>query len=239
MKRSIIILLAALLLPVMSHAQYTFSTNNGALTIKSFTGVGAVVIPSTNNGLPVTSIGEDSFNDNFSLASVVIPSSITNIGDEAFSDCYSMTNVTIGANVLEIGNYAFEYCSKLPNLLIPASVTNIGLETVLSCTALTNLTVDSQNPAYSSINGVLFNKDATTVVIYPPDLAEPYTVPASVTDIAEYAFDACTKLTSITNDTGLLSIEASAFSGHYRPTRCLIEQRAAADFRWERWHFHK
>jgi hypothetical protein len=228
MKRSIIILLAALLLPGVLHAQYTFTTNNGALTIKGFTGGGAVIIPSATNGLPVTSIGEDSFNDNFNLTSVVIPSSITNIGEEAFSDCYSMTSVTIGTNVLDIGSYAFEYCSKLPNILIPASVTNIGLETVLSCTALTNLTVDSQDPAYSSINGVLFNKDATTLVIYPSDLAGPYTVPATVTDIAEYAFDACSKLTSITTDSSLLSIEAGAFSGCYDLTNVALSGSLAS-----------
>ncbi len=134
-----------------------------------------------------------------------------------------MTSVTVGTNVLAIGDYAFEYCSKLPNLLIPASVTNVGLEMFLSCTALTNLTVDGQNPAFSSINGVLFHKDAPTLVVYPPAMAGPYAAPAIVTDIAEYAFDACTKLTSITNDASLLSIEPAAFSGCYNLSNITLQ----------------
>jgi hypothetical protein len=213
MKRSISILLAALLLPMVLQAQYTYTTNNGALTITSFNGGGAVIIPSTANGLPVTSIGEDSFEDNFSLTSVTIPYSITNIGEEAFSDCYSMTSVTIGTNVLDIGGYAFEYCSRLAGVTIPASVTNIELEAFVSCAALTNLTVAAQNPAYSSMNGVLFNQGATILEIYPQALMGAYSVPASVTNLAEYAFNECTRLTSITNDNSLASIGSAAFSG--------------------------
>ncbi len=228
MKRLIILLLATLLLPGLLRAQYVYTTNNGTLTITRFTGGGAVIIPSIANGLPVTSIDGGSFNDNFALTSVVIPDSITNVGDEAFSDCYSMTNVTLGTNVLEIGNNAFEYCSKLPNILIPASVTNIGLETFLGCTVLTNITVVGQNPAYTSIDGVLFNKDVTILVIYPQDLAGPYTLPESVADVAEYAFDACTKLTSITSGTNLLSLEADAFSGCYSMTNIALSTNLAS-----------
>lgn len=212
MKRSISILLAALLLPVVLHAQYTYTTNNGTLTITKFSGAGAVIIPGTANGLPVTSIGESSFEDNFNLTSVTIPNSITNIGDDAFSDCYSMTSVTIGTNVLDIGGYAFEYCSKLASVTIPASVTNIELEAFVSCASLTNLTVAAQNPAYSSLNGVLFNQDSTILEIYPQALMGSYSVPGSVTNIAEYAFNECNQLTSITNDNSLVSIGSAAFS---------------------------
>jgi hypothetical protein len=222
MKRSITLLLAVLLFPVVSHAQYTFTTNNGVLTISSFTGAGAVIIPSATNGLPITSIGEGSFNDNFNLTSVVISGSITNIGDEAFSDCYSMTNVTIGTNVVDIGSYAFQYCSKLASVVIPGSVTNIGLETFAGCTILTNLTVAGQGHAYSSLNGVLFNQDGSTLVIYPQDLAGSYVVPSNVTHIEDYAFNQCSKLTSITTDTNLLNIGESAFSGCFGVTNIIL-----------------
>jgi len=215
-------LFAALLLPVVLQAQYAYTTNNGALTITSFTGGGAVIIPSTANGLPVTSIGEASFEDNFSLTSVVIPDSITNIGDEAFSDCYSLTSVTLGTNVLDIGSHAFEYCSRLADVTIPASVTNIELEAFVSCAALTNLTVAAQNPAYSSINGVLFNQGATILEIYPQALMGAYSVPGSVTNIAEYAFDECNRLTSITNDNSLVSIGSAAFSGCFSLTNITL-----------------
>ncbi|HEY3852755.1 MAG TPA: leucine-rich repeat domain-containing protein [Verrucomicrobiae bacterium] len=222
-----LLLLATFLLPALLHAQYTYTTNGSGLTITRFMGGGAVIIPSTANGLPVTSIGEDSFNDSFSLTSVVIPNSVTNIGDEAFSDCYSMTSVTLGTNVLSIANYAFQYCSKLPNLTIPASVTNIGLDVFSGCTAFTNITVTSPNPAYGSQNGVLFNQNATTLVIYPQGLAGPYVVPDTVTDFAEDAFYACSKLTSITSDTNLVTIEPAAFSGCYNLTNINLPTNVA------------
>lgn len=222
MKKFIILLLAALLLPGLVHAQYTFATNNGALTIAKFTGSGAVIIPSTTNGLPVTSIGEASFEDNFNLTSVVIPSSITNIGEDAFSDCYSLTSISIGTNVVNIGSYAFQYCSKLGNVLVPASVTNIGVEAFASCTLLTNLTVTGPSLAYSSLNGVLFNQDGSTLVVYPQAIAGPYLIPATVTNLAEYAFNQCTKLTSITTDNSLLSIGSAAFSGCLTLTNLIL-----------------
>ena len=51
-------LMAMLVLPAVLRAQdYTFTTNNNALTITKYNGSGgAVTIPDTTNGLPVTSI---------------------------------------------------------------------------------------------------------------------------------------------------------------------------------------
>ena len=51
--------LLLLALPAVVQAQYTYTTNNGAITITGYTGPGgAVTIPSMTNGLPVTSIGD-------------------------------------------------------------------------------------------------------------------------------------------------------------------------------------
>src|SRR5690349_10424788 len=71
-----------LTLPAAVEAQFTFTTNiDGTLNIAKYTGSGgAVTIPSTTNGLPVTSIGLYAFAVNNSLTNVTIPNSITNIG---------------------------------------------------------------------------------------------------------------------------------------------------------------
>ena len=48
----------------MVNAQFTFTTNNGAIMITGYTGSGgAVFIPSTTNGYPVTSIGDAAFSN--------------------------------------------------------------------------------------------------------------------------------------------------------------------------------
>ena len=51
-----------LALPATVQAQFTFTTNNGAITITGYTGLGgAVPILGSTNGLPVTSIGYEAF----------------------------------------------------------------------------------------------------------------------------------------------------------------------------------
>ena len=95
---------------------------------------------------------------------------------------------------------------------IPASVTNIGSWVFNYCSALTAIHVAEGNTAYSSEDGVLFNKDKTTLLQYPAGKTETtYAVPASVTSIAEYAFAWCRKLTKISLPESLDNIGKMAF----------------------------
>src|SRR4051794_9175323 len=82
------------LLPLSAGAQFTFTTNNGAITITSYTGSGGdVTIPGATNGYPVTTIGANAFYTALSVTNVTIPNSVTGIGNYAFADCYALTNV--------------------------------------------------------------------------------------------------------------------------------------------------
>jgi hypothetical protein len=62
----------------------------------------------------------------------------------------------------------FSRCTNLTSVTIPNSLTSIGQPAFLGCTSLTNLSVNAANRAYSSLNGVLFNKAQTTLIIFPP-----------------------------------------------------------------------
>jgi len=71
--------------------------------------------------------------------------------------------------------------------------------------------VDALNPAYSSTNGVLFNKHQTTLVEYPNTLVGDYVVPGGVTNIGNFAFSDSSFLTSVTLPNSVFSIGISAF----------------------------
>ena len=111
--RTGMLLLLLLMLPAVVQAQFTYTTNNGAITITGHIGtvVGAVTIPDTINGLPVTSIGNDAFAGcSYYFTSVTIPDSVTSIGYGAFAECIRLTSVTIGDSVTSIGDDAFGDC---------------------------------------------------------------------------------------------------------------------------------
>jgi hypothetical protein len=183
-------LLLLFLAPVMAaQAQYTFTTNaDGSLNIAQYTGPGgAVIIPNTTNGLEITSIGDASFFNNTTLASV-----------------------TVGTNVAIIADQAFSY-STVTNVTLPASVTNIAFDSFLDCYRLTAMTVATNNPDFSSAAGVLFNQNQTTLITFPEGKAGSYAVPNSVTNIAIYAFFGSSNLTSVALSTNVSTIQDYAF----------------------------
>jgi hypothetical protein len=132
--------LLLLLLPAAVQAQYTYTTNNNTITITGYTGSGgAVTIPSTINGLPVTSIGAGVFANCKRLISITIPDSVTSIADSmAFAGCTSLISVTIPDSVTYIGAETFDGCTSLISVTIPDSVTSIGYEAFFNCTHLIN-----------------------------------------------------------------------------------------------------
>jgi hypothetical protein len=161
----------------------------------------------------VTNIGDSAFNRCHNLTSVTIPNSVTSIGDEAFTQCQSLSNVTIPNSVTSIGVGAFSGCVSLTSVTIGSSLTNIGDSAFGDCWSLTAITVDSANPNYSSVGGVLFDKGQTTLMQYPYAKAgASYTIPNSVTNIADSAFSGCQSLTSLTIPNSVTSIGNYTFS---------------------------
>ena len=117
-------------------------------------------------------------------------------------------------NVTSIDDQAFCGCSELINVIIPDSVASIGYWSFRDCSGLTSINVDENNKKYCSDDGVLFNKNMTTLIQYPPAKANSeYVIPDSVMSIEDSAFFECTELTSITIPNSVTSIGDYAFYG--------------------------
>ena len=157
----------------------------------------------------VTSIGEYAFSYCYGMREISLPSTLTKIKMDAFFDCKNLTELTIPNSVTEIGHGAFAQCEKLRKIHIGK-----GLRTCdypfYSCSSLTEIEVDPANTAFSSPNGILFNKNQTKLFYYPVGRTNTtYTVPDTVTDVEE-AFRGSKNLTSITLPQSLTTIGSGA-----------------------------
>lgn len=143
--------------------------------------------------------------------SYVIPVGVTSIEHDAFQGC-SLTNVTIPNSVTNIGDGAFFGCWSLTSVIIPDSVTIIGEDAFSDCVSLTSITVDTNNPNYTSADGVLLNKTCDTLIQYPAGKNEiSYVIPIGVTTIGYSAFTRCRGLTNITIPDSVVNIGDYAF----------------------------
>ncbi len=171
---------------------FTYMDEGKSITITncSKNAVGAVEIPATINDKPVTSIGGSAFYQCASMTSIIIPGTVTSIADAAFNSCDGLTSITI-----------------------PAGVTSIGWRAFRQCAELKAINVDSSNAKYSSVDGILFNKNQTTLVECPGGRTGSLTLPSSVECIEGFAFEYCAHLTRVTTPNNVKSIGLMAF-GH-------------------------
>ncbi len=175
--------------PLTMQAQFSYSIDNGKVRITGYTGFETVVtIPEIIDGLPVASIGYEAFFGRVDLTMVTIPNNVINIEGRAFRNCRSLTSITI-----------------------PSSVTNVGEQAFTGCTELAGITVDADNPAFSSVDGVLFDKSRNLLIQFPNGTVESYSIPSSVTSIGDYAFYGCTRLTNVAIPTSVTSIGNAVF----------------------------
>ena len=187
----------------------TYSSANGMLLSKD----GSVLVEGVNGDVTipagVTGIWQHAFEGRGGLTSIAIPDTVTYISPNAFSGCRGLTRVTI-----------------------PDSVTSIGSSAFYRCIGLTSFSVSGNNPAYSSVNGMLLTKDGKTLIQgVNGDVAIPngvttisgwsfvdcdrltnVTIPETVTNIGYYAFYGCSGLTYVTIPASVTSIAAWAFS---------------------------
>ncbi len=160
----------------------------------------------------VTTIGNNAFEDCGSLTNIVIPNSVVSIGDSAFVDDSSLSNIHIPDSVVTIGGSAFENCGGLTKINIPRSVTSMSGDVFSGCSGLTAINVDPLNPNYTSVDGVVFDKNVTTVLFCPQGKTGSFSIPSNVTSISYAAFYE-TGLTEVITPASVTYIGNYAFFG--------------------------
>ena len=171
----------------------------------------------------VTRIGDNAFAGCWSLPMVTIPAGVTKIGDYAFASCSNLALAPLPAGLQEIGDGAFTWCEKLSAVTIPAGVKKIEPAAFSACSNLQTITVADGNTNYVGGDGVLFNKEKTTLMQYPAGrVATSYVIPKEVTSIGGFAFNGAKNLTAVIIPAGVTEIGIGAFMNCVKLTSIAI-----------------
>ena len=179
-------------------AKQVLAANGGALVVR---------VPDRLGGYPVTAIGEDAFRDNVREAGILLPDTVTTVEAGAFYGCSSLTKIDL-SHVTTIGRSAFTGCVKLAQVTLSSSLTTIGDGAFMGTYALQDITIPGsvtsigeQAFSYSGIKWARIEKGGPLSIDYSAfAVANGLTsvsLPDTVTDIREDAFEDCDGLTVI------------------------------------------
>ncbi|MBQ6181285.1 MAG: leucine-rich repeat domain-containing protein [Ruminococcus sp.] len=186
------------------------------------------------------------------LRDITFPSGLSVLDYDAFCSCKAFTEFIVPDSVEKIYSGAFENDSALTSITLGSSVIEVSTSAFDGASALEAINVSPENQHYSSKDGVMFDKDAKTLVMYPFGRKEStYTVPsgvtaigyasfyenpniekivlpASVTELSAYSLNRCSKLTDIVfedeNAVDRLTIGRYALYGSAYQNNCTDEQ---------------
>jgi len=207
--------------PAGKAGSYAIPTNVTSVGSSAFSGCSRL----TNVTIPrsVTNIGWYAFSPCAALTAITVDEANPNYGDVdgvLVSKNHTVLikypegrdrNYTPPSGVTSFSIGAFRNCTRLTGVTMSGNITNIGRDAFSGCTRLERIVVDDKNLAFSSsADGVLFNKDKTTLVCYPLGKAGSCAIPGNVTKIGERAFSGCTRLEKIVVADRNLTFSSSA-----------------------------
>lgn len=198
--------------PSSSYNSYKKYTSNNQISDYMFYGCSTL----TNLTLPQnsTAIGAHAFDGCINLSNISMSERIQTIGENAFNGNISLTRISIPDQTTSIGNYAFQGCSGLTTLILSSSVKTIGNGMLNGCINIQEISLNSDNTYYSTLNGVLYNKTQTSLIIYPAGKQlQTFEIPDGVTEIKSSGFYGTKALEYLFLPESLTTIGADAFKG--------------------------
>ena len=216
-------------LPSTNQPVYSLNSTGTEYVVTGFDGNAAeIVIPTTYNGLRVTSIYEKAFYNNTYIKKVTLPNTITSIEKFAFQGCANLAQINIPESVLLIDTCAFEGCSALNKLTFASEINETGKPLTIGVSAFKNcINLSSVNLAQytETIDKSAFENcySLKSVTIYDNlkhigasafakcIVLTDLTLNDGLLDIGDYAFDECEAITSIVLHDTVTSVGAGAF----------------------------
>ena len=112
----------------------------------------SAVIPEEVDGLPVTEISSDAFQDRSNLINIEIPNTVAQIGRGAFYYCSSLTNIVLPNAITKIEDATFAHCTNLKSVTIPNSVSCISYDAFNNCKSLTDVYYNGTEEEWNNIS---------------------------------------------------------------------------------------
>ena len=173
----------------------TYTDSSGLLTFDVSCAeniAGALVIPASFQGVPVTDVDDYAFLYCAALTSVTLPDSVTAIGNNAFAYCTGLTSVTVEGDDVSVGRRAFYYCTALQNVSVTGNLSSVGEMAFANDSALT---------ALPELSGV---KNIGTQAFYSCTALAGISLPAGLLSVGDEAFAECSAGSSETASSDLV-----------------------------------
>lgn len=169
-------------------------------------GMTGVVIPSG-----IVEIKDFAFDGCTALNKIIFPSNTVTMGEGVFFRCPAIENITLGGDWSVVDLRVFEWSDSLRNVRIPAKVKNI--RNLKSLDVLESIEVDVNNSNFTSVDGVLYNKDMTILYGCPRNRAGEVVVHEGVVSVLNGALYDCKKVTSVDLPSTLTTLSYMEFAG--------------------------
>lgn len=193
---------------------FRYYISNGQVRITEYIGKeNNVVVPSEIDGCPVVSLEEFSFKDNEKIESVKLPNSIKEIKYGAFEGDINLKEINIPDSVEYMVGAIFSGCKSLTSLVIPGSAKlHISYEMVSGCENLESIEIKGENEDFTTIDGILYNKDKTILIVCPEGRKDDVDIPDTVKKIEDFAFCGCIYIKNIKIPESVNTIGDAAFA---------------------------
>ncbi len=134
----------------------------------------------------IREIGRNAFGHDSALEEISLSEGLLDIGDSAFVGCGSLTSVQVPDSVQSIGSWAF--CdTALEQFRLPADLEQLG-DGVFARVPQCEVEVPAAHDHFVKVDGIVYDRDQTTVYLCDHDTAGAVSLPESVTEIRAYAF---------------------------------------------------